>query len=353
MVLYDNSRYLAFCVIVLLTSSFVSLILRVYVRLAKSPWGWDDTIAMVASVPFAWLCSETLIAANNGLGAHEEHITPAMSMQAYKAFVLFQLAYCTSIVLIKLSIAFTFGRIITHQKGILWTLRITVGTFMAVTTSVAIYCACQCQPIAKSWNPAIEGHCQPSNILASLSMTVTVCSIVSDIVIAILPIPLLWNVQINRSAKFAACFLLSLGLFACVCACVRLGYTLALTSTEDYLFQVYGVTVWCFAEVGVALTVGCLSTLRPLCVSCLGSSFKSSRGTSDYAKGNSNYARGTYELRSNKDGLIHSTVQAGEVTTATSDRAGSYTDNDSDRGILGSDEIRVTKAYHVSSTSAV
>ncbi|KAB2570870.1 hypothetical protein DBV05_g10449 [Lasiodiplodia theobromae] len=208
-------------------------------------------------------------------------------------------------------------------------------------------------------------------------MTVTVCSIVSDIVIAILPIPLLWNVQINRSAKFAACFLLSLGLFACVCACVRLGYTLALTSTEDYLFQVYGVTVWCFAEVGVALTVGCLSvrsprkwwttafheprtngvlshqTLRPLCVSCLGSSFKSSRGTSDYAKGNSNYARGTYELRSNKDGVIHSTVQAGEITTATSDRAGSYTDNDSDRGILGSDEIRVTKAYHVSSTSAV
>lgn len=117
-------------------------------------------------VPFAWLCSETLIAANNGLGAHEEHITAAMSMQAYKvcaifsvlggtypanvtqAFVLFQIAYCTSIVLIKLSIAFTFGRIITHQKGILWTLRITVGTFMAVTTSVAIYCACQCQPIA-------------------------------------------------------------------------------------------------------------------------------------------------------------------------------------------------------------
>ncbi|OMP83584.1 hypothetical protein BK809_0004965 [Diplodia seriata] len=147
----------------------------------------------------------------------------------------------------------------TDQVIILWILRITVGLFTLVTTAVAIYCMFQCRPIAKSWDPTIEGYCQPANILASLSMTVTVCSIVSDLIISALPIPLLWNVKINRYSKIAAGFLLSLGLFACICAIVRLSYTLALNATEEYLFQVYGVTVWCFAEVGVALTVGCLS----------------------------------------------------------------------------------------------
>ncbi|OJD32524.1 integral membrane family protein [Diplodia corticola] len=348
--LYDNSRFLALCVIILLASGYSSLILRVYVRLKKNAWGWDDTVAVISSVPFAWLCAETIIAANNGLGAHAEHITPAMQLQAYKAFVLFQVAYCISIILIKISIALTFVRIMTDQTIMLWVLRITIAIFVSVTLSVAIYCMFQCRPIAKSWDPTIEGYCEPANILASLSMTVTVCSIISDLIIAALPIPLLWNVQINRSAKFAAGFLLSLGLFACICAIVRLSYTLALNSTEDYLFHVYGVTVWCFAEVGVALTVGCLSTLRPLCVSCLGGSMKSTgRQTTSFRNGTG------YELRS-KNGVIHSTVDHGQVSSgavATSDGGASFTDNESNRSILGPSEIRVIKQYHVDSRSAV
>ncbi|OJD29988.1 cation-transporting atpase 4 [Diplodia corticola] len=279
--LYDNSRLLALCVIVLLTSGYVSLVLRIYVRLTKSPWGWDDTCACLGAIPFAWLCAETLIAANNGLGAHEWHITPTMQKEAFKAFVFFEVAYCTSIILIKLSIALTLTRIVTDQTVILWILRTTIVVFSSVTLSVAIYCLCQCQPIAKIWDPTIEGHCHPSNIITALSMTVTVTSIISDIIISVLPIPLLWNVKINRYSKLAAGFLLSLGLFASICSMVRLAYTLALTSTDDYLFHIYGVTVWCYqltipisnpvAEVGVALTVGSLSTLRPLCASCLGS----------------------------------------------------------------------------------
>ncbi|KAL1634661.1 hypothetical protein SLS58_010560, partial [Diplodia intermedia] len=76
-------------------------------------------------------------------------------------------------------------------------------------------------------------------------MTVTVTSILSDVIICSLPIPLLWHVQINRYSKLAAGFLLSLGMFATICAIVRLAYTLALASKEDYLYHIYGVTVWC------------------------------------------------------------------------------------------------------------
>ncbi|KAL0263057.1 hypothetical protein SLS55_002032 [Diplodia seriata] len=253
-----------------------------------------------------------------------------METQAYKAFVLFQVAYCTSIILIKLSIALTFVRIMTDQVIILWILRITVGLFTLVTTAVAIYCMFQCRPIAKSWDPTIEG-------------------IVSDLIISALPIPLLWNVKINRYSKIAAGFLLSLGLFACICAIVRLSYTLALNATEEYLFQVYGVTVWCFAEVGVALTVGCLSTLRPLCASCLGGSMKSTGRSTSFRSGD------RYELRS-KNGVIHSSVQHGQVqsgATAVSDGGASFTDNESNRSILGPADIRVIKQYHVDSRSAV
>ncbi|KAL1636663.1 hypothetical protein SLS58_009717 [Diplodia intermedia] len=213
-------------------------------------------------IPFAWLCAETIVAANNGLGAHSEHITPAMQTQAYKAFVLFQVAYCTSIILIKLSIALTFVRIMTDQVVILWILRITVGLFIAITTAVAIYCMFQCRPIA----------------------------IVSDLIISALPIPLLWNVKINRYSKIAAGFLLSLGLF-----------------------------------------------------------MKSTGRSTSFRSGD------RYELRS-KNGVIHSSVQHGQVqsnATAVSDGAASFTDNESNRSILGPADIRVIKQYHVDSRSAV
>lgn len=106
--LYDNSRYLFFCVIVLMVSGYTTLLLRIYTRVTRKTWGWDDTIATIAAVsiiptppgyslffkadissieskiPFAWLCRQTIVAANNGLGAHSWHITPAMSIQAYK-----------------------------------------------------------------------------------------------------------------------------------------------------------------------------------------------------------------------------------------------------------------------------
>ncbi|OMP85125.1 hypothetical protein BK809_0000879 [Diplodia seriata] len=210
--LYDDSRFLALCVIILLVSGYASLFLRIYVRLTKSPWGWDDTCAVVGAIPFAWLCAETIIAAKNGLGAHEWHITPEMQKEAYKAFMFFEVSYCTSIILIKLSIALTLTRIITDQTVILWILRGTIALFSAVTLSVAIYCLCQCRPIAKIWDPAIEGYCHPSNVITALSMTVTVTSILSDVIICTLPIPLLWHVQINRYSKLAAGFLLSLGM---------------------------------------------------------------------------------------------------------------------------------------------
>ncbi|KAK0661885.1 hypothetical protein DIS24_g2176 [Lasiodiplodia hormozganensis] len=262
-----------------------------------------------------------------------------MSVQAYKAFVFFQVSYCCSIILIKASIALMLTRIICGQYMILWTLRITIALFSSITLSVAIYCLLQCRPLAKTWNPAIEGYCHPSNVLASLSMTVTVSSIISDVIICLSPIPLLWNIQMNRNLKLVSGFLLSLGFFASICAIIRLAYTLALNSTEDYLFHVYGVTVWCFAEVGVALTVGCSSTLRPMFRTCLG-------GTGESKKESNDTSRGTYELRTGaNDGVIRSQNDDGQITRVATEP--SVGDDESARKMLGPSEIRVTHRFDV------
>ena len=50
-----------------------------------------------------------------------------------------------------------------------------------------------------------------------------------------MPIPLLWNVQLNRNTKVSVAFVLGLGFFASISACVRLKYTVNLTAQENYL----------------------------------------------------------------------------------------------------------------------
>ncbi|KAH7034005.1 hypothetical protein B0J12DRAFT_789176 [Macrophomina phaseolina] len=97
-----------------------------------------------------------------------------------------------------------------------------------------------------------------------MSFTLSATNILTDWTCALLPIPLLWSLEMNRNSKIAAGVLLSFGVFASVCALVRLQYTIGLTATEDYFYHISFVLLWAFAEVGVGMTAANCSTLRPI-----------------------------------------------------------------------------------------
>jgi hypothetical protein len=116
-----------------------------------------------------------------------------------------------------------------------------------------------------AWDTSTPGgHCQPSRILTDIYYAATTINIVFDYFCSILPIPLLWTLQMNLNAKLTVGFLLSLGVLASLSACVRLKYTVALNSADDYLYSIADVVIWGYAEVGVGFFVACLATLRPL-----------------------------------------------------------------------------------------
>lgn len=55
---------------------------------------------------------------------------------------------------------------------------------------------------------------------------------------ALMPIPLLWNVKMNANAKISVGAILGLGIFASISACIRLKYTVNLTSATEYLCKI-------------------------------------------------------------------------------------------------------------------
>ena len=68
----------------------------------------------------------------------------------------------------------------------------------------------------------------------------------------------------NRNAKISVAVLLSLGVLASLSACIRLKYTVNLNNSDDFLYAIGDVVIWGYAENGIGLIVGCISTLRPL-----------------------------------------------------------------------------------------
>lgn len=103
--------------------------------------------------------------------------------------------------------------------------------------------------------------------------------------------------QMDRSSKVSVAFLLSLGVLASLSACIRLKYTVNLNNSDDFLFAIGDVVIWGYAENGIGLIVGCISTLRPLYRRFFGSE-KSSSENLDKDNGQAPESGDRYALES-------------------------------------------------------
>lgn len=89
----------------------------------------------------------------------------------------------------------------------------------------------------------------------------------------------------DRRTKISVAALLSLGVLASLSACIRLKYTVNLNNSDDFLFAIGDVVIWGYAENGIGLIVGCISTLRPLFVRVFGSGDASNKDRDRSARG--------------------------------------------------------------------
>ncbi|OMP87738.1 hypothetical protein BK809_0007826 [Diplodia seriata] len=235
----DNSPHVAGSIISITILAFTIFGLRVYTRLKVAAWGIDDWCMTVAMPPFAVLSAACILASFNGVGVHVERFKdPALAKYqeiGLKWFFLFEVFYCVAIIPIKLSIAFQLIRIAAGRKFFVY-----------------------------AWNTQQEGKCNDAKILTDIYYATTAVNIATDWFCAAMPIPLLWNVKLNRNAKISVGCILSLGIFASLSACIRLKYTVNLQNSNDYLYAISDILIWGYAENGIGVIVGCIGTLRPL-----------------------------------------------------------------------------------------
>lgn len=81
--------------------------------------------------------------------------------------------------------------------------KVVFGLIVAWFVTFFIFGIAQCIPISKNWDPTIPGHCVVEGLLPLLLPSV-VSDAVIDVLVLVLPMPLLWRLQMDWSKKVGA-----------------------------------------------------------------------------------------------------------------------------------------------------
>ncbi|KAI2465600.1 hypothetical protein F4781DRAFT_408617 [Annulohypoxylon bovei var. microspora] len=245
---------------VFLTLSTLSVIMRIYTRLRVSrvTLGVDDYLCLLAYAATATYSGLLLTCFHWGIGRHiwDEPaiwLIPALKYQTIAAQI-----YFVATTVIKLSLLFLYRRIFNLQKTAKWFVNggIILVTLMGIAILLAIIFFCF--PVEKAWDDSIPGRCSSPAPVSYLSGA---WNAFVDIYVLVLPIPLLWGLNMGPRRKMRLCAVFGIGIFGCAASLVRLGMTPLLQSDLDSTYNIAKVSVWATLEINVGLICSCLMLL--------------------------------------------------------------------------------------------
>ncbi|KAL5411474.1 hypothetical protein PMIN03_004804 [Paraphaeosphaeria minitans] len=208
-----------------------------------------------------------------GCGRHIDHISSEDFKIGFKLNFITQPIYLIAICIVKQSVGFFLLRIATipfyrHSiQGIMAFMAVyTIGCFLSIMF--------QCTNLAVQWDTSEKGTCWSKEKVQALGYTNTACNIITDLLFAIvIPIPMLWQVQLNRRQKSSVVGILGLGIFATAAALVKISFLPEYGSTGDWLWDSRNITIWTVLETCVGIIAGNLPCLKPLFRTVLGSTY--------------------------------------------------------------------------------
>ncbi|KAJ4138451.1 hypothetical protein NW768_002285 [Fusarium equiseti] len=116
-----------------------------------------------------------------------------------------------------------------------------------------------CSPVDRSWNPLKEGKCLPPGPSFTGYAVVT---IVADIVVAVLPIPVLVKLEIKLAKKIGLIAIFTLGIFTTVCSIQRYRQIDRIQDPKDGNSTM--LVLWGTIEFNVGNIVSSLPFLAPI-----------------------------------------------------------------------------------------
>lgn len=251
------------------------------------PDDWTMVLAaLMALATFICFCGESKL----GMGRHSEWQQPSMWVPYFQWLFAHGLMVMLGLVLVKISIAFFLMRIMLQKawKIFLWS---SVGQYRyhhmsktqasVLIVSVFLICfglACSgtlifgCMPISANWDFNVRmdpnTRCFSSSTYGFIGLFNSIINIITDILFAVLPIPIILKLQVNKRTKISLIVIVSLGLFACFAGIFKARLQTTVMTTPDQQFENL-FHIWYMLELSLGILAASLPTLKPLFAAAL------------------------------------------------------------------------------------
>ncbi|MCJ1402818.1 hypothetical protein MMC11_006039 [Xylographa trunciseda] len=129
----------------------------------------------------------------------------------------------------------------------------------------SIFCFTQCRPVQAIWIPSTPGaNCWAPDVTTNFNIAVASYTAFHDFCLALLPVTIVWNLQMARKKKIAICVFLGLGVFAGVTAVIKIVYLNNLNQRSDLTWDSYELEAWTAAQIFLLILCGTIPALKPL-----------------------------------------------------------------------------------------
>ncbi|OAG36316.1 hypothetical protein AYO21_09481 [Fonsecaea monophora] len=280
--------------------AILTVLLRVFVRafLLKS-LGTDDYVMIAAAVCEVGVIVCFVGESNAGqLGRHPALVSlPDSTLFSHWRF-FHSIIIMVGISLVKISIAFFLRRFVlskNHQRFLLGCIVFLVAFTISCAGTLIFNCGTR---VDANWNFGLratgQAKCFSNNTFTNIGIFNSSVNIATDVLFALLPIPVVWKLQANLRTKLTLCFVLGLGLFACASSIIKTVKQAHALEDPDWTFH-DSFFMWNNIEFNIGILAASLPSLRPLFAKLLG---VTQRFTSNNSRNRANYGY-------NADGLAY------------------------------------------------
>ncbi|KAF5855134.1 hypothetical protein ETB97_009845 [Aspergillus alliaceus] len=239
--------------------------LRFFARYKIStPWGLDDALILFALAEQLAMAGLSIGAVKTaGVGHHIPYllVTRPWTLRTWAKYLLaMSYLYLGSVNVPKFSILLLYHRLFptrpmsTITKFMMMVLGlITISTILA-TTFV-------CRPFSANWNGSIPGNCGEKKILY---IWASFPNIVTDVILLLLPMPVLWSLKVTPRLKLGLTITFAIGSLGLVTSIMRFQIFFRNNAFIDGTWTAVDLVMWTQVETGMYLISACLPTYRPL-----------------------------------------------------------------------------------------
>ncbi|KAJ5426752.1 hypothetical protein N7465_001822 [Penicillium sp. CMV-2018d] len=260
-----------------IASIFVALrfISRIFVVRRIGLHDWLMLVAWIIAFGFSF---SLFYAVQKGLGLHSSDIKPEDALAFNKANYAFTVLYNPALMAVKTSILVFYLTLTRNQKVFQWANYVTLFVVNAAGFALTMVNVFQCRPIGAVFLSHLPADANCTDIV-TLYLSSSPVNIITDIVILLLPMPLLTKMRLPFKQKIILVITFSFGCFVAVVDVVRIAFlqqaaiSRSLEVKSVHIQNIGGVDfswyaslsfMWSVVEVNLSIICGCVPSLKPL-----------------------------------------------------------------------------------------